>query len=111
MPWLMREGEVVASVEVRSRHGDRATGLINRDRDEVRGAMVLRPCRQVHTFGVRFPIDVAFCDHSGVILRIDTLPRRRLSRVVARSAFVVEAPAGAFERWGLREGDTVEIKE
>ena len=29
------------------------------------GALVLRPCRQVHTIGMRFPIDVAFCAADG----------------------------------------------
>jgi uncharacterized membrane protein (UPF0127 family) len=35
----------------------------------------------------------------------------RVTRVVWRSGFVVEAAAGAFERWRLRPGDTVEVKE
>jgi uncharacterized membrane protein (UPF0127 family) len=109
MPWLVRDGEVLASVEVPEGHRHRARGLLGRDPFE--GALVLRPCRQVHTFGMRFPLDVAFCDRSGVVLRVVTLSPGRLSRPVWRAGFVVEAAAGAFERWGLRPGDQLEIKE
>ena len=47
----------------------------------------------------------------GVVLRIQTVAPWRVTRVVWRSGFVVEAAAGAFERWQLRPGDTVEVKE
>ena len=72
---------------------------------------MLRPCRSVHTVGVRFPIDVAFCDHDGVVIRITCLRPWRLSPVVFRAALVIEARAGAFERWTLRVGDKVEVKQ
>ena len=75
------------------------------------GALVLRPCRQVHTGGMRFAIDVAFCDADGMVLRARSMNPWRLSPLVWRSAFVIEAESGAFERWGLRVGDRVEVKE
>jgi uncharacterized membrane protein (UPF0127 family) len=109
MGWLVREGEVLASVEIPQGHLQRARGLLGRD--GVDGAIVLRPCRQVHTLGMHFPIDVAFCDRDGRVLRVATVSPWRLTRVVWRSGFVVEAAAGAFERWRLRPGDQVEVKE
>jgi uncharacterized membrane protein (UPF0127 family) len=60
---------------------------------------------------MRFAIDVAFCRADGVVLRISSLRPWRLSPLVWRAAFVIEAEAGAFERWGLRVGDQVEVKE
>lgn len=109
MPWLVREGDVLASVEVPRRHVERARGLLGRD--EFAGALVLRPCRQVHTVGMRFALDVAFCDRDGVVLRAATLAPWRLSRPVWRAGFAVEARAGSFERWNLRPGDRLEIRE
>jgi uncharacterized protein len=73
-------------------------------------ALLIPHCRSVHTFGMRFAIDVAFCDRDDVVLRIVTLPPGRLSPLVWRSAYVLEAEAGAFERWGLRVGDRLELK-
>ncbi len=84
-------------------------GLLGRD--GFTGALVFRKCRQVHTVGMRFTIDVAFCDRDGVVLRISTLRPWRLSALVWRSRFVIEAESGAFERWGLRVGNRVEVKE
>lgn len=107
--WLVRDGEVLAAAEVARTRRERARGLLGRD--GFTGALVFRKCRQVHTFGMRFDIDVAFCDADGIVLRASTLHRRRMSALVWRSAFVIEAEAGAFERWGLRVGDRVEVKE
>ena len=57
----------------------RSRGLLGRD--GVDGALLLRPCRSVHTVGMRFPIDVAFCDDELRVLRVVTMPRHRLSRL------------------------------
>jgi uncharacterized protein len=104
----VRDGRVVAVAEVPATARGRARGLLGRD--GIDGVMVLRPCRHVHTFRMRFPIDVAFCDGEGTVLRICTLRPGRLSPVVRRAAWVLEAEAGAFARWGLVAGDRVEVR-
>lgn len=108
MSWLVRDGDVLAAVEVAATARDRRRGLLGRD--AVAGALVLRPCRNVHTARMRFPIDVAFCDTEGVVLRTMTLVPWRVSPLVRRAAFVIEAEAGAFDRWQLRVGDQVELR-
>jgi uncharacterized protein len=108
MAWLVRNGEVLAAVEVAETARARRRGLMHRDRLD--GALVLRPCRNVHTVGMRFPIDVAFCDGDGTVLRTTTLAPWRISPVVRRSAFAIEAEAGAFDRWRLARGDRVELR-
>jgi len=80
-------------------------------RDGIDGALVLQPCRQVHTIGMRFAIDVAFCTRDGRVLRVVTMRPGRVSRVVLRALFVVEAAAGSFEQWGVRRGSTVVVRE
>ena len=108
MPWLLREGEVLATLEVADSFADRVRGLLGRD--GIDGALLLRPARSVHTIGMRFPIDAAFCDVHLVVITTRCLERNRvcLPRVRARS--VLEAEAGAFDRWNLRIGDELEIK-
>ena len=108
MVWLLRDGDVLASAEIAASATARRRGLLGRD--HIDGAFVLRPCRQVHTMGMKVPLDVAFCDVRGRVLRTSSLPPWRLSRPVWRSAFVVEAEAGAFERWGLGPGDRIEVR-
>ena len=108
MAWLVRDGEVLAAVEVAETARARRRGLLGRD--GLDGALVLRPCRNVHTVGMQFPIDVAFCDGDGTVLRTTTLAPWRVSPVVRRSAFAIEAEAGAFDRWRLARGDRVELR-
>jgi uncharacterized membrane protein (UPF0127 family) len=107
--WIVRDAEVLAAAEVARTRRERTRGLLGRD--GFTGALVFRKCRQVHTVGMRFAIDVAFCDADGVVLRISTLRPWRLSPLVWRSRFVIEAESGAFERWGLQVGDCIEVKE
>ncbi|MDJ0768834.1 MAG: DUF192 domain-containing protein [Ilumatobacter sp.] len=109
MPWLVREdARVLASAEVADARSARRRGLLGRD--HLDGALVLRPCRWVHTIGMRFPIDVAFLDDDGVVVKTMSMHQRRVGVPVWRASVVVEAEAGAFARWGLRVGDVLEVR-
>jgi uncharacterized membrane protein (UPF0127 family) len=99
---------VLASADIAANRAERRRGLIGRD--VVDSALVLRPCRQVHTVGMRIPVDVVWCDNDGCVLRVATVRPGRITRVVLRARFIVEADAGAAARWGLRVGDVVEVE-
>jgi uncharacterized membrane protein (UPF0127 family) len=109
MPWLIREGEVLAALEVAESRRDRNRGLLGRD--GLDGGLLIRPARQVHSFGMRFAIDVAFCTRDLDVVSTICMPRNRLSRISLRGRCVIEAEAGAFERWRLRPGDHLEIRQ
>ena len=100
---------MLASVEVAAARSARRKGLLGRD--HLDGALVLRPCRWVHTIGMRFPIDVAFVSDDGIVVKTMQMHQRRIGVPVWRASVVIEAEAGAFSRWGLRVGDVVEIRE
>ena len=106
--WLVRDGAVLASAEAAVGRRGRRRGLLGRP--GIDGALVLRPARQVHTVGMRFAIDVAFCDRDGTVVRTTTLRPGRVSRPVVRATWVVEAEAGAFARWGVSVGDVLEVR-
>lgn len=108
MSWLLRDGEVLATLEVAGSARTRARGLLGRD--GVEGALLLKPARAVHTFGMRFAIDVAYLDRELVVLRLRTMRRRRMGRPVIRAHAVLEAEAGSFARWNLQPGDQLEIQ-
>jgi uncharacterized membrane protein (UPF0127 family) len=60
---------------------------------------VLEPATQVHTFGMRYPIDALFCDEDWVVLHIvRAMAPWRLSRWVRGSRFVVEFAGGTLGR-------------
>jgi uncharacterized membrane protein (UPF0127 family) len=107
MSWLVRDGTKLAPADVAPNQRARRRGLLGRDcADEV---LVLRPCRQVHTIGMRFPIDVAWCTRDGHVLRATRMVPGRLSRAVRHAHFVIEAPAGAFDDWQLAAGDVLDV--
>ncbi len=107
MSWLLRGGDVLAAAEVADTLAGRTKGLLGRTGYE--GAMVLPHTRSVHTLGMRFPIDVAFCDKEMRVVDTTTLRPWRLSRPRRGGRSVIEAEAGAFERWGLKVGDQLEL--
>lgn len=65
-------------------------------------ALLIRRCRSVHTFGMRFPIDVVFVDRDCRVLRVvrDLAPRRIAS--CRHAAAAIEVRAGEADR--LRAG-------
>jgi uncharacterized membrane protein (UPF0127 family) len=107
--WLLRDGDVLAALEVTESFRERSVGLLGRD--SIDGALLLRPARSVHSLGMRFPIDVAFCDRDLVVVRMLRLRPGRVTRPSLRACCVIEAEAGAFERWRLHPGDRLEVKE
>jgi uncharacterized membrane protein (UPF0127 family) len=109
MAWLLRDGEVLASLEVAGDARARVRGLLGRD--GIEGALLLRPARSVHTIGMRFPIDVAYCDRQMLVIKTARMSRHRLGSPVRRAHAVIEAEAGAFGRWNLVPGDQLDIKE
>ena len=66
-------------------------------------ALVIRPCSAVHTFGMDYPIDVAFVDRDGTILKLASLgPRRGATCRGAHAA--IELAAGTAARLSLAPG-------
>ena len=71
---------------------------------------MIEPCRWIHTIGMRFPIDVAYLDADGVVVKTIQMHRHRVGHPGRRARSVIEAEAGAFARWGLRVGDVIEVR-
>ncbi|MEK8144712.1 DUF192 domain-containing protein [Streptomyces sp. M10(2022)] len=72
--------------------------------DGIDGALLITPCASVHTFRMRFTIDVAYLDRRFNVLAVRTMRPGRLGLPRPRARHVVEAQAGAMEEWGLRPG-------
>jgi uncharacterized membrane protein (UPF0127 family) len=104
---LVRDGEVLASVELADGRSARRKGLLGRD--DFDGVLRLT-ARSVHTFGMRFAIDAAFCDPDGTVRRVLTIRPWRVSMPQRRSTIVFEARAGTFRDWELRAGDILEVR-
>ena len=94
MAWLTRDDQVLATL------GAGGTRLVRRP-------------ALIHTLRGGEPLDVAWCveqpDDALEVRRLATVGRFRVARPCLVSHAAVVAPAGAFERWGLRVGDRLEV--
>lgn len=71
-------------------------------------ALVLDPAKQIHTFGMTYPIDVLFCDREWIVkFVVSGLAPRRVTRIVWSAQYVVELPAGAAD--DVRPGDALRV--
>ncbi len=87
----------------------RRTGLLKHQSLPEGEAMIIAPSNAVHTFFMRFPIDIAFVDQDGTILKIKArVPAWRIAAAWGGYA-VIEMAAGEFARSGTAVGDAVEL--
>jgi uncharacterized protein len=85
----------------------RMRGLLGRSSLPSGQGILLRPASSVHTFFMRFPIDVVFLDGELRVVEIaaDLRPWRAAGKRGARA--VLELPAGECARRGLAVGDQI----
>jgi uncharacterized membrane protein (UPF0127 family) len=105
---VIREGDehsLVSKAKVATSMWSRFWGLMGRRSLPNDGGLLLDPCNSVHTFFMRFPIDVLFLDEGNRVLKI-TSELRPFRVAVGRGArSVLELAAGRAASVGLRVGD------
>lgn len=90
---------------------ERMRGLLGRPPLTADQGLLIDPCRMVHTFGMRYPIDLAFLDASGRVRKtIVALSPGRIAGSFFATA-TMEFAAGTLRRIGLRPGDTLLWRE
>ena len=90
----------------------RLRGLLGRDALEPGEGMLLRPCAQVHSFFMRYPIDVLFVSRLGEVLALHPrLEPWRTSRHVAGARGVLELSAGQAAATGTQVGHRLVFSE
>jgi len=88
----------------------RMVGLLNRGHFDKGEGLLLDRCYGIHTFGMRFPIDVLFLDKDLCVIRaVKALPPYRTC-VVKKSVYVLEVPIGALDTSRTGEGDQIQIR-
>ena len=100
---------VTVPLEIAASYRARTRGLLGRD--GIDGAILLSPANNVHTFRMRFPIDVAYLDRKLTVIAVHTMPPNRLSRIRLRARHVLESEAGRMAGWGIRRGVRVAVHE
>ncbi len=108
----LSKGTVLAQqAQIASSLGQRMKGLLGKDSLAANEALVLKPCSSIHTFFMRFAIDVLFLDKNMRIIRLlENIPPNRLSPVIWASRMAIELPAGKIGQTNTQSGDRIEFK-
>lgn len=103
--WLATQADLAGNSELRRR------GLLGQESLAEGRALVIAPTQGIHTFGMRFAIDVVGISRNGTVVSIRiAVPRRRV--VLSWRAFaMVELSAGSAATAGLAIGDKVEAAD
>jgi len=106
-------GEIVARrVECAETSAQRRKGLLGRSQMDPDEGLYIVPCEWIHTFGMRFPIDVAFLAADGRVLTVHhCLKPNRLSKIAFRAEGVLELPAGRLRATGTARGDVIDFQD
>lgn len=106
----VRSGRLLASrVEFALDSQSRRRGLLGRDAFDRGSALIIAPCGAIHTFFMRFAIDVVFVARDGRVLKTyAAVPRRRIAFSLAAFAGI-EFPAGAISGLHVTPGDIVRL--
>ncbi|HVT95614.1 MAG TPA: DUF192 domain-containing protein [Bryobacteraceae bacterium] len=105
-----RKTSISERTAVAGSSAERRKGLLGRDCLEPGSGLLIVPCESVHSFGMRFPIDVVYLDRNRKVRKVreNMVPRRFSADLLAHS--VLELPAGTIRRTHTQPGDQLEIQ-
>lgn len=106
---VTRHCELADCAQVADRGATRRKGLLGRSALNTGEGLWILPCEAVHTFGMRFPIDLVYVGRDLRVrkIRSDVRPWRLSACLTAHS--VLELPSGTVDKTQTRRGDQLEV--
>ena len=101
---------LASNVQVADTPRARRIGLLKHKRLDSGEGLWLFPTQAIHTFGMKFPIDVVFLDSKLRVKRIyHSMRPGRLTTFVWRAKSVLELPSGSVATSGTTVGDQLQF--
>lgn len=105
-----RQTELASRLVVADNIFTRMKGLLGRNSLAEGEGLLIRPCKGIHTFGMKFPIDVVFLDSRNLVIAVHKeLASNRLTPIYPKGASVLELPAGTIEATATKIGDEIKV--
>ena len=106
-----RQRVLAERADIADTSAKRRTGLLKHAGLARGEGLWIAPCEGVHTFGMKFPIDVVFLSRKKKVLKVrPNMVRRRIS-LSLRAHSVLELPVGMLEETGTVAGDELEFEK
>jgi uncharacterized membrane protein (UPF0127 family) len=99
------------AVELADTSETRRVGLLKHERLEPGSGLWIVPCESVHTFFMKFPIDLVYLDKQRKVRKVrHAVPAWRLSACLTAHS-ILELPAGTAEKSGTLPGDELVMEK
>lgn len=97
------------SIGIANTSRQRRRGLLKHNTLKPGEGLWIAPCESVHTFGMKFPIDIIYLNRKRKVLKVRrNMVRRRISACL-RAHSVLELPAGMSDETRTEPGDQLEF--
>jgi protein-S-isoprenylcysteine O-methyltransferase Ste14/uncharacterized membrane protein (UPF0127 family) len=107
---LTRETTYAFGVVAADRMLARLVGLLGTAGPDPEKALYIVPCSGIHTFGMKYPIDVLFLSKEGRVIRVEhRLESGKIVKPVLPVKSVLELPAGAVREFDIRLNDCLQV--
>lgn len=88
----------------------RLVGLVNFKSLGTKAAFYIEPCSGVHTFGMKYPIDIVFLNSKGQVVKVTRdLKPNRITHIIPSASRVLEFPSNILKDKLIKTGDVLEI--
>jgi uncharacterized membrane protein (UPF0127 family) len=94
-----------SSIEIAGRAAARRKGLLGRSKLDPGEGLWIVPCQGIHTWGMKFPIDVLYLDRKKRVRKLRRAVRPWRLSVCFWAHSVLELPAGSLDRTATAKGD------
>lgn len=102
--------EIALEVELADSFFNRFKGLMLRKSMPQNHALLLSPCNAIHTFSMRFPIDVVYIDAAARVVHVEkSMQPNKIGKTIKSATSVLELNTGMAEKLSLESGDLLEI--
>lgn len=104
-----RQTVLADAADVANTSATRRTGLLKHDRLNPGQGLLIAPCSSIHTFFMKFPIDLVYIDKKRKVRKVrHAVPAWRISACLTAHS-VIELPAGTVEQTRTEAGDQLAI--
>lgn len=108
---LTRSTILATALDVADTGPKRNKGLLGRTSLPPGEGLWILPCESVHTFFMKFPIDLIYIDRNNKVKKVrNSVPAWRLSACLSAHS-ILELPAGTIKRTETQPGDTLEFTQ
>lgn len=109
-----RHAYLATRLAIAGTHWSRFRGLMCAEESKFRAGdgLWIVPCRGVHTFAMRFPIDVVYLDTNKLVVHLEqNLKPWRMGKIRISAASVIELPGNTLIDSRTEVGDEIEIAD